>query len=485
MNDSNKEYRSRLQKNGLITLAVALAILLVLVAINLAISALPTNIKSIDLTEEKMYSVTDSTKRILAKTETAVSIYLFCHGGEAALTDNAFHLDAFLKNVATVSNKITYRMVDPYTDTTLMAELGLESANNLSVLVKSALRSRTISSSEFFSYYVDGVGKVDESTALYYYYYYGLTPSYIFDGEALLLGAVDYVCDPNLPTIYTLSTHSETALSDTLLKALDAAHFNVATLSAASSSHLSACDMLVINAPQTDLTVDEVSLFLQYINAGGTILLTTTPDSAIFPNLASLAAAMGMAAQEGIVVETNSAYYYNAQAPYYLIPAKAAHATTQSEVSILLTFSHGIQTIETAEGVTVSPLFTTSQSAYMLPIDAETLQQPEDTELTAFCVSAVSQNAAGGKLIWIASNGLTNDSANQAINGGNYAFFTECARWVCESGTIPTANPLPLSTPRLEVETTTAALLSAIIIFIIPLSFIGYGLFFVIRRKKK
>lgn len=486
MNDFNKEYRTRLSKNGLITLAIAAVLLAVLLAINLLVSALPANIRSIDMTENKMYSLSDQTKREIAKTDTAVTVYLFCRGGEAALADNAFHLDAFLDNLAAVSGKITYRLVDPLTDTATLSELGLETVDNLSVTVKSALRSRSIPSSDFFAYYVDGVGKVNENNALYYYYYYGLTPSYVFDGEALLLSAIRYVCDPNPPTVYALSGHSETALSETLLKQLDTANFNTASITLTNAGLPSDCDMLIINAPQSDLAAAEVETILSYIKKGGTVMLITTPDSATFTNLSVIVEAMGMTAEQGIVVETNSSYYYNAQAPYYLIPIKESHSATQTGSNVMLPFAHGIRFAEPLpEGISASPLLSTSSAAYLLDIDAETLAKPEDTELRSFCVGGVSQNAVGGKLIWFPSNGLTNDSGNQAVNGGNYAFLVKCAEWVCGSEVTTATAPLPLSTPRLSVTTSTAGLLALIIIFLIPLGFIGYGLFFVIRRRRK
>ena len=168
--------------------------------------------------------------------------------------------------------------------------------------------------------------------------------------------------------------------------------------------------MLIINAPQSDLAAAEVETILSYIKKGGTVMLITTPDSATFTNLSVIAEAMGMTAEQGIVVETNSSYYYNAQAPYYLIPIKEAHSATQTSNNVMLPFAHGIRFADSLpEGISTSPMLSTSSAAYLLDIDAETLAKPEDTELRSFCVGGVSQNAVGGKLIWFPSNGLTNE----------------------------------------------------------------------------
>lgn len=488
MNDSNKEYRSRMSKNGLITLAVVAVLLVILIAVNLVASALPADVKNIDMTDNKMYSVTDSTKRELAKTDTAVNIYLICQGGEAALADTGVHLDVFLDNLAAVSNKITYTLIDPLVKTDFLAKYDFGTdVSDLSVIVESALRSRLIPASDFFSYYIDGVGKITETNALYYYYYYGLTPSYVFDGESLLLGAVSYVTAVGLPTVYALSGHSETALTDTLTEQLDAANIHTSTVTLTGLSTLpDDCDMLIINAPQTDITEEEATLLLSYLKAGGAIMMVTTPDAAAFPNLGKVAAAMGLSAEQGIVIETDSSHYYNAQAPYYLIPEIGSHTVTESGSTVILPFAHGINIADSLPtGLNVTPLYTTSSGAYTIAIDAETVQMPEGAEARSICVGAVAENAANGKLIWIASNGFTVDSMNQAISGGNYATFVACANWVCGESDIPSASPLALTTGTLSVSATSAGLLSVILIFLIPLLFVGYGLFCVIRRKRR
>ena len=489
MNDSNKEYRNRMSKNGLITLGIAAILLVVLIIANLATSALPADVKKLDITDNKMYSVTDSTKRTLSKTDTAVNIYLICQGGEAALVDTGVHLDVFLDNLAAVSNKISYTLIDPLVKTDVLAKLGLgtESVENLTVIVESALRTRLISSSEFFSYYIDGVGKVTETNATYYYYYYGLTPSYVFDGQSLILSAISYVTDPNLPTVYALSGHSETALTTTLTEQLDSVNINTSTVTLTNLSSLPAdCDLLIINAPQTDISDNEVSLLLNYLSAGGSIMMVTTPDSAVFPNLGRVAASMGLSGEQGIIIETASTHYYSAQAPYYLIPEAKSHTITESGSSVILPWAHGITIADSLpSGVSVTPLYATSSGAYMIPIDAETVEMPEGVEAQSFCVGAVAGNAANGKLIWIASGSFITDSANQVTGGGNYSTFVACANWVCGERDIPSATPLTLTTGTLSVGATSAGLLSVILIFILPLLFIGYGLFCVIRRKKR
>ncbi len=486
MNDSNKEYRTRLCKNGLTALSVALVLLLAIILVNVVATALPADVKKLDMTDQKMYSVSDSTKREVAKNETAVELYLISSGGEAGLASDGVQLDAFLDNLAAVNKKISYKLIDSLIEPDFAASMGLESVANMSVIVKSPLRSRVLNLSDFFSYYIDGVGKVNETNAMYYYYYYGLTPTYVFDGEALLLGALRYVTDPNLPVMYMLSGHSETALSTTLLEILDSANITAASVTLSTLNSVPAdCDLLLINAPQTDFTEAETQLLLRYLENGGTVMLVTTPDSCTFTNLSKITAAMGLSAEPGFVIETESSHYYNAQYPYYLIPS--ATFSGIGGKGTVLPFAHGIRmNSELPNGIKTTSLFSTSSEAYMVPVNAETVEKTEDSEVRSYCVGAISQNTSGGGLIWVASNGFTADSPNTVGGGANYSTFLSAVTWVCgESTSATNTTPVSLVSERLEVSQTSAGLLSVILTILLPLAIVGYGGFCLSRRKKK
>lgn len=491
MNDSIKEYRSRLTKNGLITLLTALLLVVVLVLANVLVSSLPANKKKIDMTSNKMYSVTQDTQREIARVDHKIAIYLIASGGEAALADEGYQLNTFLANAAAVNKKITYSVIDPLTQTEWLesSDFAGESLGNLSVIVQSDLRYRHIPFSDLFSYYIDQVGKINQSDIFYYYYYYQLEPYYVFDGETMLLGALSYVTNENVPTVYTITTHSETALSNTVLSQLDAANIDTKTLTLESAIP-DDCSLLIINAPQTDYSSDELAVLSEYITNGGCVFLTTTPDTNRFVNLCTFAESMGLVAESGIVVEQNGEYYYSASSnayPYYLLPQNGSHSILEGTAPVMIPLAHGIDCSKgSSAGMTVTPLFSTSASAYLVPTDAANAEKPEGAEERSFCVGAVAENKNGGQFIWIASYQFLNDTINQAVAGGNYAFLAHLAnRQGLSQEQAPTADLLPMITPKLTVEAAAAGALAILLIIILPIVIIVAGALYRLRRKRR
>ncbi len=491
MNNKNNEnsLQGRMTRFGIYALSLVSMLLAVLLLLNLLVASLPVNFSRLDITENKIYSLSATTKRQIAKVERPVEVYLLVEGGQAALSKSGsqgIQMDAFLANLAASGKKLSYRLIDPAADAEALTALGLtsDSVSDLSVVVKSPLRSRVLTASSFYSLYVEGVGKVDETTAAYYYYYYSLTPTYVFDGENQMMAAIEYVSDPELPVVYTLSGHSETALSDTLSSQLTAAGIQPSSVSLASLTAVPEdCRAMVIHAPQSDLTDSELSILMGYIADGGSVILITAPDTLEFPNLAKLAASQGMLPEIGIVVETDSNNYYSAQYPYYLM--LAGKSALLSSATVCLPFAHGI-TISSSlpQGVTVTPIYSTSDGAYLVSLEAETLEKPEEAEAHTIHTGVMAENSAGGRLIWLASNGFLDDSVNQT-SGTNQAAFMTAVTTICGTGDIPTVAPIDLSASTLTVDATTAGLLSTILVILVPLSVMAYGAVCVVRRKRR
>ena len=481
--------KNRTTRMGLLSLLTAVLLAAVLLVVNLLTASLPADIKTLDITDTKMFSVSDSTKREIAKGTTPIEIYLVSTNGEKSLADEGMHLHTFLSNLAAVNRNISYAIVDPLKDTEFISGYSFgNEIGNLSVIVESELRAYHIPVSDFFSYYIDQVGKVSESDAMYYYYYYGVTPYYCFDGEALMLAAISHVSNTELPTVYALSGHSEGDLATTAADMLKTIGVSPVALSLSSGTPVPEdCDLLVISAPQTDITAAEAALLCAYLTKGGAILLTTAPNITSLSNLGTVTAYMALHGTDGIVAETDSQHYYNSSYPHYLVPKIHATDMTEGVSSVLLPVTHGIVSdLDLAAGMTVTPLLSTSEIAYQLPLDATSPEKPEGAQTASFCVGAVSENAAGGKLVWIPCTNFLSDAANEVSSGGNGTLLQAVITRVCGKTEAPPSAPvLPLVTQTLTVNTATAGFLSFAMVILLPASIVSFGIFYVVRRKRR
>lgn len=470
-------------KHGLrmyLVCAIALALLLVL---NCLMGLLPKRLSAIDISPDQKYSFSDTAKRTLSKLEENVSIQLLVYGGKDALSDESLQLATYLERLCEYSEHASFKIVDLQKNADLA-----ETTQNYSVIVKSDKRERVISLDEFFYLYMDGVGKVTTEEAQLYYSYYGdaVSFAYVFDGEGQILNALSYVTADSLPKIYALSGHNETALHEDLLATFSNSNIDWATLVLTDKGVPTDCSILFINVPTTDLSATEAAMIVDYMANGGKIVLATAPSTpAALPTLMTIAGAYGLTATDGIVIEGNSNYYY--QVPYYLIPGVGDGGETGSASErTMLPFAHSISISETMpSGVKAISLLVTSAEAYIIPTDATSLEKPADQDARMHDVGVIAKAQNGSAILWISSEGIADATANSYVSGGNYSFLTSMVSWLCEPPETTVGTPIVLSVEFLTVPTSSAAIISIILILIIPLT-IGIGGFvFWLRRRKK
>ncbi len=497
MNNIMKEFKQKTTQQGLRVFLVTLLLIIGLVVVNLLVGLLPKSVTEIDISSDKMYSVSNTAARSLSKLKEDVTVYYLAPGGETSLVDATLHTKLFLDKLADCSSRISFRVVDTIESPTFAASLGLtEAVADHSIVVKSTKRTRVIGQEDLFYYYIEGIGKMTAAEAQQTVYmiqmYYGqtVTPSYHFDGEGQLMSAISYVTTDSLPKIYTLDGHTELALSATLAEQLSLQNMELSTLTLMKADAVpSDCDLLILNCPQADLTEAEAAKIADYLEEGGRLMLISVPGTSTFPNLLSITAKYGLSVEEGILIEENSNYYY--QLPYYLFPSPStSHEITASLAAssyLLLPSAHGIKIEQMLpSGVTVAELFATSNTSYLVDINAETIERPEGQEATKHTVGAVATAENGSSLVWISSFGITDDGANSYTAGGNQAYFLSAVKWLCQTeDEISVYTPITLTTPRLTITAASAGLWSIVLIFLIPAAILGTGFVYWLKRRKK
>ena len=201
------------------------------------------------------------------------------------------------------------------------------------------------------------------------YYYYG-TENWSFCGESELTSAIDYVVSENLPKVYLLTGHGESSLSDSFTSAVKQQNIETAELSLLTLESVPAdADCILINAPQSDISLDEQSKLREYLGNGGNLfLITDPPKNEKLSNLEALMADYGVSTVDGIVVESDQSHYVWGT-PYFLLPDIASHAITtpltDGGYRVLLPISQGLTVADDLrDTLSVTKLLTTSSSAF-------------------------------------------------------------------------------------------------------------------------
>jgi ABC-2 type transport system permease protein len=339
-----KSYRTRAFRAGGYSFFAGLLVLAIAVAVNLIAAALPNSVMQKDVTGSGLYTLSEQTKRLVTSLDRDVTVYWITQpsAGEDSV-------EKLLDNYKDLSGRITVKKIDPVEYPNFAKQYTEDKIYNNTLIVVCGDRHR-------------GIGYYDIFQSDYGSGYYGGGYSYevSFDGEGQLTSAIGYVPSDELPTAYLLSGHGEAELPETLLKQIESENFTVSedlsllSLEAAPED----CDLLIINAPQTDLSAEDAEKLSAYLKGGGRLMLATglLRGGARLERLEGLMAGYGVAQEAGIVIEgdaDHTIWSYN----YYLLPElDASHDITrpiaEAGYRVLVPAAAGLRAASPPEGVT-------------------------------------------------------------------------------------------------------------------------------------
>lgn len=474
LHNIKNSFQSKKFKGGAYATVVSLVVIVLLLFINIFVSELDLKI---DVSSEDLYSITDTTKEFLKNIEDDITVYYLAETGQEDETYTSI-VEKYMK--ASKNLKLEYK--DPTLYPKFASNYVEDTVNNNSILVVNHTKDRAkyIDNSELAVYEMD-------------YNYY---QSYIsgIDVEGQLTKAISYVTTTNLPIVYQVEGHGETPLSTTLTSALVKTNVTLNSLDTLKLEEIpSDCSLLLINAPQTDYSNDEVELIKNYLMGGGDAIILVDYNVEGLTNFNSLLEYYGVSLVEGIVLEGNTNYYMG-QYVNNLIPSVNNHDITSSIVSdkksVVAPAAKGIATLDSKRStITVEPLLTTSEDAYSKVNTESTTVVKEEGDIEgpfslAVAITEVYNNITTNVLVY-GSSYIIDESMTSYASIGNLDLFVNSIQYLAdveEAIYIPTKSVVQqyLSLTQAQVN-----LWSSIVIILIPVSILGVGGYVCIKRRKK
>ncbi|MBR6735618.1 MAG: GldG family protein [Oscillospiraceae bacterium] len=475
MKKSADSASSRSLKLGGYSVALTVIVLAILIVLNLVVRALPVTYTQYDTSAKKLFSLSDQTKELVSALNTDVELVHIVQGG----TEDDL-ITGLLARYDALSDKLTVSTKDPVIYPTYLASYTDETVSNNSILVISGERSRYI---PYTSIYVNDYSQ--------YLYTGQVSSTFEFEGE--VTSAIQYVATGQETDVYVLTGHGEADLPATIATTMDQQNMNVASLDLLSSGGVPKnADCIVIFSPQKDISDSERDMLLGFIDAGGTLLVSTDAGITDIPNLNEVLAEFGLSTTGGIIVEGDPNMAL-ASYPYYLIPNLESHVITSplkdNNYRILMPMAQPMTVSET-DGVTVTELITTSESAYnkALAYESDTLEYVDGDEKGPFAVAAAAEKAVEGttsKLVWFTSSMGFEDDVNLSFSGTNGDLFVNSMGWLTEQESAIAIHAKYLNEDSLAITALQAAVGKAVVVFIIPISFVIAGIIVWLRRRKK
>ena len=470
--ENKQALSTRTAKVGGYSVVLALIVLAILVAVNVLFSVLPSKFTQFDISAAQLYSLTSDTKVVATNLDKDVTIYWITQAGQESTV-----LDKLLDRYQDLSDLITVVKKDPDIYPTFAQQYTDETVVNNSLVVECGDKSRYIS--------YDDIYQVDTAS-----YYTTGSVSQSFDGEGQITSAIDYVVSDELPKIYLLSGHGEVALSDTFSNELTRSNYEtVEDFSLLNVDEISEdCDALIINAPTSDVSDEELTMLRDYVQGGGKLLVLSGPQKeASLTNLGTLLADYDVTVSDGIVVDTDREHYAFT-APYVLMPD-----IESSDITDPLTEESSHVIVPIAQGLTVgsngsvTALLTTSDEAFSKAAGyTMTTYEKEDGDTDGPFTLAVSitDSTAEGKIVWVASDYLLDDTYNSYSSGANLDLVMNGLSWMIGKNDAVSIRAKSLNNSYLTISSSSATVLKVVMIGVIPVCFLLLGIDEVLRRRK-
>lgn len=391
---------------GTILIAFALCF-----GINFGMSKLPEKYSVIDVTFNKLYTISDATVEYLKGLDEDVIIYVWNSEAEA---------DATLKETVTrydeLSEHISVQYISTLENPNFYQNFTDDEPSKDSLFVSSAKRSRVIGYSQIFE------------TTFDYETFSAVPVGY--DGEGQITSAIEFVTldDDFMPTIYILKGHDETALGNSFYSAMSKSNMSVKELTLLSVDSIPEdAQLVIIDGPMSDLSSDDTDKIDAYLKNGGTVIYASNYEAGELNNIDNYLSGLGVNLIPGLIMDNDLNHMYNNVACYLLPDVLDSDYTSDiTNGYVFAPFAVGINIDESNSAYEYSNLLMTSADS-VAKTNLETLETSEyevgDATGPFSIAVAVTDVNSNGTLFVFGTIDLMSDEANEIVAGSNLELF--------------------------------------------------------------
>ena len=408
-----------------ITAVVVIAVLLV----NLIVSTVATKVPlKIDLTEEKIYDLSDETKEKVKSLDKEVKLFVLSPENS---TDT--RVKEYISRYTQLTNKIKVQYIDVY--------------KNQSMLQKYQQEGEKIDYYDIILEYGDKYRIISYSTIKQSLQAIGDSYIETFKLEAKLTNGLMYVTGKvSENNFYFLEGHGELHedYATNLKNIIESKDNALKTISIANSPIPEDADVIASVIPSVDFSAEECEKLDEFLDNGGKFMVIYTPGIKECPTLESYLKEWGITPDRGIVHEKDE--NMTGGASYILVPELIEHEITSNIISLKLpvafitpSMGFGISEKNT-QGATVTSLAKTSNNSFITsdmtkeapefsegdrkgPVDLFVLSEKEVTNKNGENKKAIVC-AIGNPVLFEVTSEMTGNGANSELAEKTVSYLT-------------------------------------------------------------
>ncbi len=471
-NNYKASFSGRNFKSGAYVSIVSAVVIALVLLINLIVTEFDLKI---DLSKEGIYTITEETKEYVKEMEDDVTIYYLIEAGQEA---PMFHKIA--QKFDSLSDHITLEQKDPIQYPAFASDYVDDEVNINSFMVV----NNNTKQAKYVDYSEMLVQEFSEQT--YQYHTVGI------DVEGKLISAIQYVTNPDLPTVYYTVGHEEYEVGQMFMDIMARMNIAINPLQTLTLEKIPEDgDVLIINAPRVDLSDSETEMIKQYMADGGNAVIVMDYEAQDLMNLNSLVNYYGIQIEKGIISEGDTNNYVPLY-PRYIVPNVLEHGITEglykSNRLVVTPTSSGITIMDnTRSSLLIEPLLETSDLAYSkINISSDTLIKEDGDIQGPFYIGVLSSDTYNG----ITSSMIVYTSAmifddNMLNEFGNFSLLINTIGNLVGETEIVTVRPRYLYPEPLNITQEPVMMLAALTIIVLPLLILTAGILIVARRRRR
>lgn len=455
-----------------ITIVIVVALTVI---VNLIAGKVPSKYTNIDVTSNKLYTITDQTKKLLENLTEDINIFVINSEDSADTT-----LNQTLKYYEDSSSHIKVTYIDPLVNPQFVSQYTTSSIAQNSIVVESAKRYQLISYNDIYE------TQTDYST-----YQQNVTG---YDAEGQLTSAIAYCTSEDMPKIYMIAGHNEYTLDSGFQTAIEKENIEYETINLMDYEAVPEdAECIIIHAPEKDFSSDDADKVIAYLNQGGKAFITVEYVGTELPNFERILSEFGMTIQMGYAVDTSAGNFY--QKPIFLLPnveyADETNGLTGAYTYLIAPYAQGIDVPdEEIEGITYTKLLNGSENSIVKTniTNASTYEKEEGDIEGPVCIGVKAEKTldSGTSTIYLfASAQMFTDSIDNAVSGNNKQLFSNIMSTLANHETSVSVPVKSYEMDSLIVSASDLAVFGIIAVVILPLALLAAGLIIWLNRRSK
>lgn len=440
---------------------------------------------AVDLTANAAYEIGDETQQALSLLRQDITIDVLA--AEETFSGNSYLVQArhILDCYPRYSDRVTLRYIDYAADPSYAAGHPDLTLSEGDVIVSCGDRVKQVSMTSLFNYAYTASGSLTvESSRV----------------EEAVTGAILYVLSSRQVRIGVLTGNGQQEMAS--FTALLVNNNYVLESAVTATGDLSVYDALLLLAPQTDLSEDDVRKLEAYLYNDGaygrTLFYAASMTQTALPNLETFLSEWGVAVGDGAVFETKADRTYQYQ-PYYPVADYTSETwrdmLIDSSTPLLMPLSRPLEVLFTAkDGQYTETLLSFGESAGVRPSDAGADFTADDAAqwgpIPAMVLAShrVYENGAAAKqshIVVTGSASMLEELCLQNSSLSNSSYLLNLFNTLTDREETVTIAPKSLSGKTLGITTAQVTTLGTVLGGVIPLAILSAGIGVWLYRRYK